>query len=167
MEKHSVEHIVRELNRHRVRYLIGGGLAVVAHGYVRFTADVGLLLAMDRENLSAAVSALKGLRYRPRAPVDFEQFIDEVNRRQWIEEKGLTVFSLSSPDHAATEIDLFVEPPLNFADAYDRAVRMEVSPGIEATFCSLSDLIAMKEKAGRAMDMQDVSQLRKIHGEDA
>ena len=94
MEKHSVEDIFSELNRHRVRYLIAGGLAVVAHGHVRFTADVDLLLAMDTGNLSAAVSALKGLRYRPRAPVDFEQFIVEDSRRQWIDQKGLTVFSL-------------------------------------------------------------------------
>lgn len=167
MEKHSVEHIVRELNKQRVRYLIAGGLAVVAHGYVRFTADVDLILAMDTENLTAVVSALKELRYRPRAPVDFELFIDEGNRRQWIQEKGLTVFSLWSPRHAATEIDLFVEPPLIFADAYDRAVRMEVAHGIEATFCSLDDLIEMKAKAGRKLDMEDIAQLRKIHGEEA
>ena len=163
MEKHSVELIVSELNRDHVRYLIAGGLAVVAHGYVRFTADVDLLLAMDSENLSNAVSALKRLHYRPRAPVDFEQFIDAGNRRKWVEEKGLTVFSLSSPDHPATEIDLFVEPPLVFSDAYKRAVPMEVSPGFTATFCSLDDLIDMKTKAGRPLDMEDIAQLRKIH----
>lgn len=164
MEKHSVEIIVGELNRNRVQYLIAGGLAVVAHGYVRFTADVDLLLAMDSENLSAAVSVLQGLKYRPRAPVDFKQFIDPARRRRWIEEKGLTVFSLFSPDHPATEIDLFVDPPLVFADAYSRALRMEVSPGIKATFCSLDDLIDMKKKAGRPIDMEDIVQLRKLSG---
>jgi hypothetical protein len=163
MEKHSVELIVQALNSNQVRYLIAGGLAVVAHGYVRFTADLDLLLAMDAENLAAAVSALQRLNYRPRAPVDFEHFIDSVHRRQWIEEKGLTVFSLYSPDHAATEIDLFVDPPLVFADAYVRAARMEVSPGIIATFCSLSDLIDLKHKAGRPVDREDIAQLRKLH----
>ena len=80
MEKHSVEAIARQLSRKQVRYLIAGGLAVVAHGYVRFTADVDLLLAMDSGNLSAAVSTLQELRYRPRAPVNFEQFIDPACR---------------------------------------------------------------------------------------
>ena len=164
MEKHSVEAIVRELCGKQVRYLIAGGLAVVAHGYVRFTADVDLLLAMDSGNLSAAVSTLQELRYRPRAPVNFEQFIDPACRRQWVEEKGLTVFSLFSPDHPATEIDLFVEPPLDFADAYKRAVYMEVSPSIRAAFCSLDDLIDMKTKAGRPLDMEDIAQLRKLSG---
>jgi hypothetical protein len=165
MEKHSIEIIVRELNRKQVQYLIAGGLAVVAHGYVRFTADVDLLLAMDADNLAAAVSVLKGLNYRPRAPVDFEQFIDSAHRLRWIEEKGLTVFSLFSPDHPATEIDLFVDPPLVFADAYLRAEQMEVSPGIKATFCSLDDLIDMKTKAGRPLDMEDIAQLRKLRGD--
>jgi predicted nucleotidyltransferase len=164
MEKHSVELIVHELNRRQVQYLIAGGLAVVAHGYVRFTADVDMLLGMDADNLARAVSALQGLGYRPRAPVDFELFIDPAYRRQWIEEKGLRVFSLFSPDHPATEIDLFVDPPLLFADAYSRAVQMEVSPGIKATFCSFHDLIFLKTKAGRPIDLEDIAQLRKLRG---
>jgi hypothetical protein len=92
MEKHSLELIVNSLNRHQVKYLVAGGLAVVAHGYVRFTADIDLILAMDSPNLANAVVALKGLHYQPFAPVEFEQFIDSVQRRNWIEEKGLTVF---------------------------------------------------------------------------
>jgi predicted nucleotidyltransferase len=162
MEKHSVELIVHGLNTHQVKYLIAGGLAVVAHGYVRFTADVDLLLAMDSSNLARTVLALKTLKYRPRAPVDFEQFADDVHRREWIREKGLIVFSLFSPEHPATEIDLFCDPPLAFADAYPRAVRMDVAPGITATFCSLDDLIELKLKAGRPRDLDDVAQLRKL-----
>jgi predicted nucleotidyltransferase len=162
MEKHSIEMIVNALNEHQVKYLIAGGLAVVAHGYVRFTADIDLVLGMDNQNLAAAVAALKTLNYRPRAPVAFEQFADPVYRRQWIDQKQITVFSLFSPDHAVTEIDLFVDQPLVFADAYSRAVRMEVAPGIAATFCSLDDLIEMKSKAGRPRDLDDIAQLRKL-----
>jgi hypothetical protein len=164
MQKLSVESIVRKLNRNQVQYIIAGGLAVVAHGYVRFTADLDLLLAMDSGNLNAAVAALKELNYRPRAPVDFEEFIDPAHRSQWIEEKGLTVFSLFSPDHPAPEIDIFIEPPLVFADAYSKAVQMEVSPGVKATFCSLEDLIDMKKRVGRPLDLEDIAQLRKLHG---
>jgi len=45
--KRSVEAIVDALNAAGVRYLIAGGLAVVAHGYVRFTADVDLILDLE------------------------------------------------------------------------------------------------------------------------
>ena len=47
MERRSVEAIVEGLNRAQVRYLIVGGLAVVAHGFVRFTADIDLVLDPD------------------------------------------------------------------------------------------------------------------------
>ena len=162
MEKNSIESIVRALNGHQVKYLIAGGLAVVAHGYVRFTADIDLLLAMDTPNLTNAVAALTTLNYLPRAPVLLEQFLDPVLRRQWIDQKGLIVFSLYSPNHPATEIDLFVDPPLIIPDAYSRAVRLEVAPGIAATFCSLDDLIDLKSKAGRPRDLDDIAQLQKL-----
>lgn len=162
MEKHTIELIVRSLNDHDVKYLIAGGLAVVAHGYVRFTADIDIMLAMDRHNLSQAVAALASLKYQPRAPVPFEQFIDPDHRSQWIDQKGMIVFSLFSPDHPATEIDLFVDPPLVFEDAYSRAVQMEIAPGIPAVFCSIKDLIDMKSKSGRSQDLDDIARLRKL-----
>ena len=59
METGSVAAIVRALNDHHVEYLIVGGLAVVAHGYVRFTADVDLMLSVDPTNFRRAVTAMK------------------------------------------------------------------------------------------------------------
>jgi len=160
----SLESIVRALDGARVRYLIVGGLAVVAHGFVRFTADVDLVLDPERAALERAVAALAGLGYRPRAPVGFEEFPDPEKRARWAREKGLTVFSAFSPEHGATELDLFVEPPFEFEGAYARAVRLEVSPGLPATFVAVDDLIAMKRAAGRPQDLQDVERLRALRG---
>jgi hypothetical protein len=42
----------------------------------------------------AALTALEHLGYRSRAPVPTTQFADPEMRRSWIEDKGLTVFSL-------------------------------------------------------------------------
>jgi hypothetical protein len=166
METSSVESIILALNRNRVQYLIAGGLAVVAHGYVRFTADVDLILAVDQQNLTRAVAALQSIGYQPRAPVPFEDFIDPGKRRQWAAEKNMTVFSLFSPRHPATEIDLFLQPPLNFLRAYAQAVFLDVAPGATATFCSVTDLIELKTKAGRPRDLEDVLQLRRLIGKD-
>ena len=166
METGSVEAIVRALNDHKVEYLIVGGLAVVAHGYVRFTADVDLMLSPDPTNLRLAVTAMKRLGYRPRAPVDMDEFVDPSARRRWAEEKGMIVFSLFSDEHRATEVDLFLEPPIDFADAYRRAVRQEISPGVETVFPSLDDLIAMKTLAGRPRDNEDVRNLRRLQRGD-
>jgi len=162
MERRSVEAIVKALNDADVRYLVVGGLAVVAHGFVRFTADVDLVLDPGPEPMRRAVAALSNLGYRPRAPVEFIEFADPGQRVRWSREKGLTVFSAFSPEHPATEIDLFVEMPFDFEVVYARAERKEVAPGLEATFVGLSDLIAMKRSAGRPQDLQDVESLESL-----
>jgi hypothetical protein len=159
MKRDSVVAIVKSLNENGVQYLIVGGLAVVAHGYLRFTADVDLLLSVEPDNLQRAVQALKLLGYRPRAPVSFDDFIDLSKRQQWAREKNMTVFSLFSEAHPATEIDVFLEPPIHFGDAYTRAVRHEVAPETAATFCSLEDLIELKTLSGRPEDHADIEKL--------
>jgi hypothetical protein len=162
MKRDSVVAIVAALNESGVRYLIVGGLAVVAHGYVRFTADVDLLLSVDRDNLTRAVAALKTLGYRPRAPVNFEEFIDGSKRREWAQQKNMSVFSLFSDNHPATEIDLFLDSPIDFDAAYQRAFRQEVSPEVAANFCSFEDLIELKTLSGRPEDRADIETLKQL-----
>jgi predicted nucleotidyltransferase len=163
MEQSSIEAIITTLNQYQVRYLIVGGLAVVAHGYVRFTADVDLMLAVDEKNLTQTIAAIKSLDYQPRAPVKIEEFADPVRRREWAIEKNMTVFSLFSPKHTATEIDLFLEPPIEFENAYSKAMKLVVAPGVIATVCSVDDLIELKSKAARPRDLEDIAKLRELH----
>ena len=61
MEAGSVEAIVTALNGNGVRYLVAEGLAVLAHGYVRFTADVDLIVDLEPVNLRQAMRALDDL----------------------------------------------------------------------------------------------------------
>jgi hypothetical protein len=159
METHSVGAIVNALNTAKVRYLVAGGLAVVAHGYVRFTADVDLILDLEPANATRAVTALESLGYRPRAPVAFGEFADPEKRAQWVRDRNLTVFSVYSPQHALTEVDLFVEPPLDFETAYQSAVRKEIAPGLTATFIGILDLRHLKRVAGRPQDLLDLEKL--------
>lgn len=83
MERRSIEAIVSALNKSRTRYLVVGGLAVVAHGFVRFTADLDLVLEADPDRLHAGVEALSKLGYKPRAPVVFSEFEDPAKRAAW------------------------------------------------------------------------------------
>ena len=162
MKIDTVERIVRAWNEKHVRYLIAGGLAVVAHGFVRFTADMDVVLDPSTDSLRRALSVLSDLGYRPRAPVPLDQFADPARRREWGESKGLTVFSLASSDHPGTEIDLFLEPPFDFDLAYANARTLELAPGVAATFVGLEDLLAMKRLAGRPQDLQDIESLRSL-----
>jgi hypothetical protein len=102
---------------------------VVLHGYPRFTADVDLVLELTQANASAAIAALQTLGYRPRAPVRAKDFANDDIRATWREEKGLTVFSLWSPNHPATEVGLFVEEPFDFSEAWSR--RLDAEPSDE------------------------------------
>lgn len=165
MEQRSVEAIARALNEADVRYLVVGGLAVVAHGHVRLTADVDLVLDPDPVALTRAIQALSSLGYRPRAPVPFEAFADPMQRAAWVRDKGITVFSLQSPDHKATEVDLFVETPFDFDSTFLRGVTLEVAKGVPATFVSVQDLIAMKRESGRPQDREDVAALLALREE--
>lgn len=159
MTQGSVAAIIESLNRANVRYLVVGGLAVVAHGHLRYTADVDLVLSPDSADIGQAIQALEALGYAPRAPVPFADFANPDRRREWMATKGMVVFSLASPWHPATEVDLFVEPPFDFEAAFSRAARFDVAPGVEATFISREDLLAMKRRAGRPQDLEDIRQL--------
>ncbi len=57
----DVVHTARLLNRAGVRYLLVGGYALAAHGYVRMTEDIDIAVAPDRENSRRWVLALSGL----------------------------------------------------------------------------------------------------------
>jgi hypothetical protein len=163
VKQKSIESILAALNQAGVRYLIAGGLAVVAHGVVRFTADMDLILDMNAENLKKAVSVFESLGYKPRAPVPLSQFADEATRKSWINEKGLTVFSLWSPSDPMTEVDLFVECPFDdFQRAYDDALILEPSFGIKASFLGLDDLLLLKAEAARPQDLADIDKLKRL-----
>lgn len=94
MKLADVEAILRALNEADARYLIVGGLAVVAHGYVRYTADIDIVLNLERENVIRAMNALEAIGYRPLLPVKGSDFADENLRRSWIEEKNMLVFQV-------------------------------------------------------------------------
>ena len=64
MEVRSVEAIVSALNKADAKYLIVGGLAVNAHGFVRLTRDVDIVLQLDPANVSRGLSALFNIGYQ-------------------------------------------------------------------------------------------------------
>ena len=158
MTPHPIEQVLATLNAAGVRYLVVGGVAVVLHGHLRTTADLDLVVALDDANATRAIQALERLGFVPRAPVPAIRFADASARSGWIEEKGLTVFSLASDRAAGLEVDLFVKEPFDFEEAYARAVTVALDT-TTATVVALSDLIAMKQAAGRAQDRADVEAL--------
>ena len=95
-------------------------------------------------------------------PVELEDFAVESSRRVWIDEKGAMVLQLDSDEHPQTRIDLFLELPLDFEQAFERRCTREAATGIEVSFVGLDDLIEMKRKAGRPQDQLDAQKLEDL-----
>lgn len=165
----SVAMIFKALNDAGVRALIVGGLAVNAHGYLRFTKDADLAVELLPENIERAFRALVTLGYQPRVPITAAQFADPVLRESWIREKGMKILPFYSDSHRETPIDIFVIEPFNFEDEYQRAFsgRVEVpgQPPVVVRYVAIPALIAMKQAAGRPQDLDDIQHLRWIEEE--
>ncbi len=87
MKLASFEAVARALQDASVRYLVAGGFAVIAHGHLRVTGDMEIVIQLKPDNLIPAFRVLADLGYRPTVPVTAEQFADDKQRRQWIKDK--------------------------------------------------------------------------------
>jgi hypothetical protein len=161
MKIDDVRTILVALNAADVRYLIVGGVAVVAHGYVRFTQDIDVVIQLDRENVLRAMTALADIGYRPVAPVDASQFADEKLRHQWREEKDMIVFQMFNPQRESTRVDIFVAEPFPFAEEFE-AAKWHTWGDLRAPVLRIEALIAMKEATRRPQDLVDAALLRDI-----
>jgi hypothetical protein len=160
MKLASFEAVVVALKDAGVRYLVAGGLAVNAHGYLRFTKDLDLVAQLVPDNIESAFTALGALGYRPTVPITAAQFADATLRERWIREKGMQVLQFWSDKHRETPIDLFVREPFPFDEEYRRALVKPLRGSISVRFVSIPTLIRMKEAAGRPQDTIDIEHLR-------
>jgi hypothetical protein len=162
MEVRSVEAIVGALAGREVRYLVVGGLAVIAHGYERLTKDVDLVFALDPDNIRRGLGALHEIGYRMAIPVTINQFADAANREAWRRDKQMVVLKLWSDDHRRTPIDVFVFEPFDFQRELARAEWMDIGAPHQIPILGLDALITMKLEAGRPQDLADVAALEEL-----
>ena len=167
MKLASFDALAAALEGAGVRYLVAGGLAVNAHGYLRFTKDVDFIVQLVPDNIQRAFVALATLGYRPTVPITARQFADATLRESWIREKGMQVLQFWSDEHLETPVDLFVREPFVFDEEYRRALVKPLRGAIEVRFVSISALIRMKEEVGRPQDMIDIENLRLSLKDDA
>ena len=162
MKLESIIAVVEALDNADVRFLVAGGVAVNLHGYARMTQDLDLVVELSPDNTQAAMRALARLGYRPKVPVSMESFADPTQRRDWIENKHMQVFSLFSETHPETTIDVFVTEPFAFDEEYQRADRYPIQSGIDIRTVTPETLIAMKRIADRDRDRDDIQHLQWI-----
>lgn len=149
------------LERHKVDYLLIGGLAVSLHGIERSTMDVDITIAMNPDNRAALIEAAKELKLSPVLPVPLEALNDLELLRRWHTERNLEAFALRTQELASVTLDILLFPPVEFADMLQRAVLFNVA-GTPIRVVSIDDLIALKQAVGRPIDLSDIEHLQRV-----
>lgn len=157
----AVAVVLRALDGAGVQYVVVGGVAVVLHGYLRFTADMDLVVALSPDNARAAVETLAAIGYHPNAPVPPGQFADQETREAWVREKEMLVFSFWNSRFPQVNVDLFVREPFPFDEMAGEAKIVKLR-GLAVPIASIAHLIRMKREAGRPKDLDDIDALERI-----
>lgn len=155
------EDVFRKFESAGVRYLVVGGIAVNLYGYARLTVDLDLMLDLSQENLLKVVGAMEVMGYAPRVPVNARDLASDEKRKSWMKEKGALVFTFTDPKVPFRQIDIFLENPIDFEQAYKRRRQFELED-IRVPAVSIDDLIQMKSGAARPRDQEDIHHLKEI-----
>ncbi|MCE9624000.1 MAG: hypothetical protein K8R69_00895, partial [Deltaproteobacteria bacterium] len=134
----------------------------------RPTKDIDFIVHLETNNLLKFCKLMTQLGYRPKVPVNAEDFADPLKRQDWIENKNMVVFCFYHQDDLLNVIDVFVEHPLPFEETYSRRELIPLGD-VNISVISIPDLIKLKEKAGRIQDQADIRALKqamKIREED-
>ncbi len=92
--------VFEQLNKANVQYVAVGGVATILHGYVLATTDIDLIVDLQ---------------------------VDEAEKRSdWINTKGMTVFSMFHAEQPGLSVDLFAKHPIPFGDLWKRSQIFEV-----------------------------------------
>jgi hypothetical protein len=158
------EPIFEALDAAGVRYVAVGGVAVVLHGHARLTADLDLAVDLASQPAADAIAALMGLGFRPRAPVHAADFADASVRQKWIDQQGMTVFTMVDPDDPMRSVDDFAANPIDFEELWANSKLIDLA-GTTARVASIPDLIRLKRIAARPVDLADIEALEALVAE--
>lgn len=158
MTEPAFDELLRRLAKADVEFVVVGGLAVNAWGVVRGTKDVDVVIATNAENLKriAAVAVAAGGRVQQGEAL--------------LGSPPSIAAALASGEQVAIETDLGrldVVQGLDGIPTYEelrsRATEAEVL-GVTVAVCSIEDLKAMKQAAGRTRDLADLEDLEAAGG---
>lgn len=155
------ENVFRTLQAKNIRYAVAGGVALVLHGVVRFTADLDLIVDLEPENLQRFIDAMHELGYQPRLPVKADELLDPEKRDRWKREKSMEVFSFTDPSRPMTLIDVFIEEKIPVREVMKEIVLM-TARGITIPVVSLAHLKRLKKAANRPQDLADIEAIEAL-----
>ncbi|MEO7197127.1 MAG: nucleotidyl transferase AbiEii/AbiGii toxin family protein [Solirubrobacterales bacterium] len=160
MSDQTYDEILRRLVAADVRFVLIGGLALNAWGVIRGTKDIDVVVDRDPQNVRAVAEAAVAIGGQVQMSSSFVS-----------SEPGIAG-ALASGDRVMITTDLGVLDVVGglpgvpaFSKLAPRAVAVELA-GVRVMVCSLEDLRAMKEAAGRPQDLVDLANLDAIESDD-
>jgi hypothetical protein len=150
------DRILEVLVRHRVEFVLIGGMAAAARGSPHMTWDVDVCPKTERENLERLAGALVELDARIRAieldePLPFDRSAEFLARCQ--------ILNLAT---SYGDLDLSCVPSgtAGFNDLRTGAEDLDLSEELVVCVASLADIVRSKEAAGREKDRITLPTLR-------
>jgi hypothetical protein len=144
-----------------VRFIVIGGFAVSAHGYLRGTKDLDIVPDPDPENLRRLAGALSQINARI---MGMEEFSEEEIVQPDVTGLAMGGNFVLATNHGRLDILQLVSPDFEYGDL-DAAAIEDVVLGHSVRFCGYEDLVEMKRAAGRLEDELDLRRLRAARGE--
>ncbi len=136
--------LISLFNEENVEYVVLGGHAVIAHGYLRTTGDIDIFVNSSAENAERLLRALYRYGY-----TDGEFELADFT----------TVPSYLSFNRYDEWIDIMtVTLGITFDECYTNRVILTIN-GIATNVISLPDLIRNKQALARPQDLQDLDNL--------
>lgn len=141
------------LGKHKVRYVIVGGEAVIHYGYARLTGDIDIFYDRSEENACALHETLREF---------WTGSIPGNTTAVELCQEGI-IIQFGVPPH---RIDLVNRiSGLTFSQAWSREKTVHLDTGRDRTpihYIGLGDLIRNKRAAGRPKDLVDLNVLERI-----
>jgi tRNA nucleotidyltransferase/poly(A) polymerase len=132
--------VFSSLHRHKVRYIVIGGIAAVLHGVPRATFDLDILIDAKPDNAKNLLEALLDAKLGTAALTSAEELLSQ----------EITIFK----DRVRIDVQTST-PGLKFDEAWERRETMEYEKQ-KFYVASREDLIRSKRAAGRPVDLEDV-----------
>ncbi len=137
--------LLKLFEKHKIRYLIVGGYAVMKYTEPRFTKDLDVLIATDEKTAAAVFSALKEFG----APLE-NLSIDDFAHKGFFYQMG----------RPPLRVDIMMSiPGIEFDEAWKNREAVQIDD-LKIRFISRSDLIQAKEASGRPQDKIDLERLK-------
>jgi len=153
LSEFDLRSLLEALHDHDVRFVVIGGVAVGAHGFVRGTEDLDLVPDPDPENLQRLIVALGNLEST--LPTAGGRQFDPTGDAGVIRRGGNVT---TATKFGALDVVQRAQGVPSYSQLVDDAVKSDLL-GIPVRVCSLARLREMKEAQSRTQDLLDLENL--------